>query len=336
MRRTVHACLALALLATVEACPICLTLPEKSAADHLLAAKTVVLAREDPERPFHFAAIETLVGEPESGEIDLFLDSVTRRLLKAHPERTVVLARIRDKAEWVWRRLGVSDAEFGPVVREIVSQRATWKKDPQARVTYFGERLSHSNGQVRELARLEIAAAPYEEIRKLGRAVPREELRRSLRNVREVAWHPLYILLLAQSGHPDDRAYLLESFDSAARLGSSQRLAAWATAFVELRGRDGLAVIEERYCHNVDRTRAEIEAIVQALSVLGTGGPGELQTPIVALYRTLLQHHPAMAPQVGRDLEAWGWLDDDFASFLGLQPREADFEAELRRREEER
>ena len=328
------ACLMLALLPAAWGCPICLTLPEESAADHLLAAKTVVLAREDPERPFHLAAIETLVGEPESGEIDLFLDSSTRRLLKTRPDRAVVLARVKEKSEWVWRRLGVSDSNFGPVVREIVAQRATWKKNPQARVAYFGERLAHPDRQVRELARLEIAAAPYKEIRKLGKVVPREELRRSLRNIRDAAWHPLYILLLAQSGDPEDRAYLLESFDAAARFGSSLRLAAWATAYVELRGRDGLAVIEERYGRNPGRSRSEIEAIVQALSVLGTGGSADMQGRIVAVYRSLLRSHPAMAPRIVGDLEAWGWLDDDFALLLAQPRQERSFEEELRRRGE--
>ena len=65
------------------ACQICFPIPRNSAADHLIAADRVVLARENPEKPFSLKAVEVLKGDGDGPEIDLFLDSSTRRSLPA-------------------------------------------------------------------------------------------------------------------------------------------------------------------------------------------------------------------------------------------------------------
>ena len=56
------------------ACSICVPMPTQTLADRLHASDTVVLAREDPARPLHFRAIETVTGPPVEAPIDLFLN----------------------------------------------------------------------------------------------------------------------------------------------------------------------------------------------------------------------------------------------------------------------
>ena len=90
--------LALALLAglllqTAHACQVCIPFPTKTLADRLLEADALVLAREDPQRPFHYVAVETLKGEPGDAHIDAFLPSANRRVLAQFPQRHMLLAR---------------------------------------------------------------------------------------------------------------------------------------------------------------------------------------------------------------------------------------------------
>ena len=192
------------LAAPTLACQICIPFPKKSAADFLIESDSVVLAREDPERPFHFSSIETLKGEPGDGPIDLFLDSSTRRLLAAHTDRSVVLVKRVVKEEPSWNRIGIADAETEPVVRAVLEpRRRAGRNTRRKRIDFLRfsprpQKLSRSA----TLAHLEVARAPYREIRQLRDALPRETIHAFLANVRYVEWHALYILLLAQSENP--------------------------------------------------------------------------------------------------------------------------------------
>ena len=85
----------------VNACVICVPYPTKTAADYLVDSDTVVLARENPDKPWSYVPVETLKGEMTLSPIDHFLNSTTRRMLEIHPERGVVFVRdAADKTEW--------------------------------------------------------------------------------------------------------------------------------------------------------------------------------------------------------------------------------------------
>ena len=316
------------------ACQICIPFPKKSAADFLIEADAAVLAREDPERPFHYAPVEILKGRLDGEKIELFLDSTTRRGLAANPERSVVLVKSKDGASDSWRRIGVADEDLGPVVRSVLKASVAWEKKPEERTAFFAKRLGHENDQVRALAHLEIARAPYHVIRDCAGALSREEIRAFLKNYQYVEWHALYILLLAQSEHPDDRKLIENSFDASARYQSTLRLAAWATAMVEIHEEAAIVEVEKRYFRNASRKPEELKAVIQALSVQGTNGHTHLRERIVESYGVLLQHHPAMVPQIFGDLEAWKRPEfaGEVSSFLAGNPQGLDFKTMLRLR----
>lgn len=228
----------------------------------------------------------------------------------------------------------MADESLGPIVRDILKASAIWKKEPKRRIAFFAKRLGHGNSQVSTLAHLEIARAPYSEIRKCSEILRREEIRRFLNNFRYVEWHPLYILLLARTGDPVDHQLIIDSFESAARFSSTLRLAAWATALIEIQEEEAILEIEKRYFRNTTRKPEELKAVLQALSVHGTNGHTHLRDSIVASYKVLLKHHPSMAPQVVRDLTAWKRTEfaDEIAAYLAARPRNLDFQTTLRLR----
>ena len=321
-------------LAGAGACQICIPFPQKSTADFLIGADAVVLAREDPARPFHLAAVKVLKGEPGTSSIDLFLDSSSRRMLSLNPDRSVVVVRRIENGEEAWRRLGTADQDFAPLVGEILQRAPSWQADATLRPKFFAKLLGHANPQVSTLAHLEVARAPYSEIRSLDSPLDRDELNAFLKNFRYIEWHALYILLLAQSGDQRDQRLISESLRSATRFGLTTNLAAWSTAAIELEGEEAIDFIEKEYFHNPERSAKELEAVSLALSTHGTNGRTELRDRIVASYATLLAQHPSMTAKVALDLIAWKRreLAAEVADFITANPRAFDFQTTLRLR----
>ncbi|MEJ2322440.1 MAG: hypothetical protein P8Z31_08915, partial [Gammaproteobacteria bacterium] len=156
------ALLASLLVSTADACQVCIPMPVKTLADRLLEADALVLAREDPERPFHYVTVEVLKGEPGDAPIDAFLPSMDRRILARYPERHMLLARAKPDAGW--SAMGIADAGYEGFVRRILGHAGTWKpmeSDNLQRLAEFAPLLGHDDIRLHEAAYLEIARAPY-------------------------------------------------------------------------------------------------------------------------------------------------------------------------------
>ncbi len=315
-----------------SACQICVPYPKRSAADDLIDSAVVVLAREDPRKPFTFEIVEALKGEDDGSKIDLLVDRTTRRRLELYPEDAVVLAKRDEKSDW--KRLGLADAAFDPVAREILRLAPTWNEQPMLRINYFSDLLGHADAQIRAVAHLEIGSAPYKEIMSLKHPLSREEIYAFLKNFRYAEWHSLYILLLGQSDVAEDRQYIAKRFHNAAAFSTTIQLAALTTAFIEKEKSKAVAAIEKLYFEGERRTEAELKEIVKALSVHGTNGHVDLRGEIVAAYATLIAHHPAMTPMVANDLIAWNRseLATEVADFEKKNRRVLDLQTSMRLR----
>ena len=292
-----------------RACSICIGLPTETAADIVIASGCVLLAREDPKRPFSFAPIEVLKGRFDGEPIDLLVDSVTRRTLKADQTRHVVLAQEAPGGDW--RRLGVTSAAYEAVLRRVLLLATEWKGEAgrKRRIEYFVSLFGDEDSAVHRLAYLELGRAPYPVIRKLGRRVKPEQIAPYLERVQYLEWRSLAILLEAHSSDPDVRRKIVERFKAVEPLGLTTNLAAWATAAIEVDQAAAIQQISDRYLSDPDRSEEELQAVLEALSLHGTEGHTHLRDEIVAAYSTLLQGHPELAGQVAKDLQAWDRFD---------------------------
>jgi hypothetical protein len=315
-------------IGTAQACQICVPIPTESAADHILAARTVILARE---AAFAYQPVEVLKGKAPEAKIDLLVDSATRRLLAANPERSVLLV---ESPNGEWRRIGLADAEVKSITRKVLVSGVKWEAEPRSRVAYFSNLLNHANPQLRKLAHLEVGRAPYDEIRRLGEALTREEIRTFLADLRYMEWHPLYILLLAQNPDAEDRATIVKSFRSAARFRTTTRLAAWATAYVEIEGEKAIAEIEQTFFKTGERSVEELREVAKALSVHGSNGDKNMRDRIVKAYEVLVANYPSLTPQVATDLIAWKRteLAEAVGKYVASKPAGIDFGTTLRLR----
>ena len=287
------------------ACQICIPWPKQTLADRLLDSDAVVLAREDPDRPFHFVAIETLKGEPGPAPIDAFLNSQARRRLAVEPDAAMLLGR--ETGSGKWQTLGIASGDYERVVRRILAFADDWRPgetDDPARLREFTRWLGHPDRRLHELAYLEVGRAPYASIRRVSAEVPLETVRAMLDDPRYLEWRSLAILLLAESGAPSDRARVRQTMRDKQRLSSTLNLDAWATAYLAVIGPAAVAELTSWYFNDANRSRDELRAIVRALSVHGANDP-QLRGPIVTAYRTLVGIHPQSAPEVTRDLIAW-------------------------------
>ncbi len=304
----------------VKACLVCIPYPQMTAADYLIASDSVVLAREDPERPYHFALVAVLAGDPVDKPIDLFLDSLTRRRLAADSTLSVVLAEQDGK----WRPLGLATEDFETVVRQILRLAPQWRTaapDSPQRLEFFADLLGHDDRQIHQLAFVEIGRAPYSMIKRLSGKVSKEEIHLFLHNPLYRDWHSLYILMLAQDADERARETITASMNSAQRFALTTNLAAWATAFIEIYQAAAITKIDKWYFHNENRTQEELLEVFRALSVHGNEGHRHLRDRIVQSFGVLLDNHPTMAPHIAKTLMGWQrWdLAEPMAGILASQ-----------------
>ena len=297
-----------------QACLICLPVPTTSPVDYLLGADLIVVAREDPGAPYWLTPTQILRGDATGIDRSFFLEAPLRPGPSLDRNREVICAygsHLGDsQPEWV--RVGDASADFNLLVAEILQNREQWQSHPGKRATYFSRYLGHQNQQIRMLAHLEVARAPYDQIREFKGILTFPELRSSLQNFRLTDWHPLYILLLAQSGQGEDLTLISGKVRSAAETGLSLHLAAWVTGWLEIEPESALQFLEREYLSGNPRDAAEIRAIFRALSVHGNRGHQHLRERIAEAYRAILHQQPQMAPGVVNDLmnwQQWGLAD---------------------------
>lgn len=294
------------------ACTICIGMPEKTAADLLLKNHCVVRARQDADNPFAYSPLEILKGRYDHVEIDLLVDSLTRRRLSIDANCSVLLVQESERAGW--RNLGVMSDEFESVVRRILLFASEWQGEsgPQKRVEYFLSLFGSEDHSVHELAYLELGRAPYAVIRKLGERVQRSDIGPMLDRAQYLQWRSLAILLLGHSDNLADQQEVTDAFHTAERLRLKTNLAAWATAAIEVRQGAAVDFIADRYFSNPRRSPDELEAVIKAMSLHGAEGHTHLREKIIACYLRLVEVHPRTATRVAKDLSAWN--RDDLAA----------------------
>ncbi len=289
------------------ACLICLPVPTTSPADYLLESELVVVAREDPGAPYWLRVVKTLKGDASGVDREFFLEGALQPGPSLNRNREVICAygSREGRSQPEWARIGNADVAFAPLVDEILERGEQWKADPKERASFFAKYLSHRNQQVRSLAHLEVARAPYDQIREFAGALSPEELRSSLQNFRLTDWHPLYILLLAQSDEDIDHQLIAGKVRAAAKSGRSLHLAAWLTGWIEFNPDAAFDFLQENYLSGPARDATEIRALALALSVHGNRGHQYLRPRITQAYQQILERHPAMATGIVTDLMTW-------------------------------
>lgn len=278
------------------ACPVCIDRPEATLADRLLRAEAVIVAREDPSQPFHFAPVSVLKGTVGAAPIPLLLDSATRRRLAIRPETGVLLLRDGDD----WTRAGFADTVWRDTAVTILREGPRWSGAPDERFRFFDALLHHADDRVRHLAIDELSRAPYGLIRAMRRPIDGATARRALADRFEIPWASFYILMLGLSDRPDDHALIRDRNADIARLGGSRELGAWATALIEIDGAPALGRLAQAWFETPGRDAAALRDVITALAVQGREGDPTLRPTILATLGAV----PLIRPDLGGSVAA--------------------------------
>ena len=187
------------------ACMVCIPFPEKTATDRLLEASAVVLARENPGKPYSYASIETLKGKIDRPAISLFLDSATRRRLSVNPDDAVVLGL--DGSNGQWTMISYATPAYQALVEDILERSTDWRQlgSSESRAAFFLSYLTAPDFRIHNLAYLEVGRASYGLIRRADTIVPATQIHRFISDPKYLEWHALYILLLGVDANAEGR-----------------------------------------------------------------------------------------------------------------------------------
>ena len=300
--------------APARACMVCIPFPEETVVDVLLGADVVVLARENPDKPFSYLAAEVIKGNLNNPEIDLFVTSSMRRRLNSNPQRYALLALQKKSSEASgsgstgnWRPLGYANERYEKIARDVVTQSARWRDRQHAgeRAAYFMPYLADADRNIHEIAYLEIGKAPYDTIREADGFVSPDQISNFLSDPLYLEWQRLYILLLGFEAAPEEANLIRERMADLARYDTDFNLSAWATALIEVDGTDAIDWLQRHYLENPGRNSTIVLEAVKAMSVHGSRNPAPLRNRIAEAYAALVQAHPDLSGWVARDLTAW-------------------------------
>ena len=296
------ACLAFAGAHSALACGVCVEKPEKTVSDRILNADTVVIAREDRDQPYSFAPVTFLAGAAHDTPIPYLVDSATRKRLDRNPEDGVLMLRKGNE----WTRAGYANAAWRHTADQILKHGARWQNDPKARFTFFEAYLHGSDPFLRHLAIDEVSRASYDLIRGMAQPIEGAVARQALSDQTKIPWQSFYILMLGLSDRDEDHALVRERMSTAARIGSSSQLQAWATALVEFDGAEGVRVLVDNWLVAPHRSPQALRAVIAAMTTHAQHGDTSLREPLLAALARLPQRRPDVVGTVAVAFELIG------------------------------
>lgn len=299
-----------------RACPVCIDLPERTVADHVLEDWIVVLARADSENPFRFAPVEILRGSRDDiadvPPIPFLIDAATRRAMARNPDLSVLLTygppadyTGRTPGSGLWYRHIAITPDRRALLDTVLTDGALWDwgmtTDPD-RFGFFAARITDPDPVLQRMALTEISRAPYAMIRQIHSAPPAAELLERLTRATAFPLTPITILLLGLDDSPAAVAVVRRGFDRALA-GAGLSPGAWIVAGIE---RDGTEALTRATARLRDTTLSfeDRRDILTALTVTGTARP-DLRPVIVPALVDTVERHPAHAGDLAYSFYTW-------------------------------
>jgi hypothetical protein len=288
-----------------SACAICFGGMRITVAQQLAAtdrAALVVAARDGTS----VEIVETIKGGGTRGDVLGAAEHGIEPRLLAAPGPLLI---VRNDLTRQWTSVGTVSIERADFLRRVASgapgesaSEAQWR----AYVAYLLPYLDDRESLVEKTAHAEFERAPYSALRSLK---PRLNVAKYRAALDDPHVQSLYTLLYGIAGSPADAGPIERRIDAAWTAKAASNLSALLAADLELRGASRVAWIEKMYFENRDRTLAEIEAALLALSVQGSANAAVPRERVIAAYRSFIKERKPMAALVTQDLAAWKYWD---------------------------
>jgi hypothetical protein len=294
------------------ACPICFNGRVVTVSQQLDAADQVVLAV--PLTGGQFRIVDVVKGD---GQIDAIItEPVSRADAAIGSGRPLLL--FRNALGQRWSSAGNLDLKHAEWLRRLLAAGPPTDTSWRERVLLAVSYLENPEPFAAEIAFSEISRAPYTIQRLLKPALDAQAIERWLADPALANRRPTYTLLLGITGGPDEASRLEQRIDAARTSRDATNLAAMLAADLELRGASRVDWIEKTYFADPDRTLAEIDAALLALSVHGEADGVVPRARVIAAYRYFIAARKPMAGFVAQQLADWAHWDatDAYATLI--------------------
>lgn len=239
--------------------------PKATLIERLLEADSIVLARPSATNPFRFEITQYLRGIQNVVPPPFLVDSTTRRLMRLTPRSQILFARSAETGDW--HRLATVDAEFDPLLQDILLSLPKWQDDESSRAIFFANLLWHNNPRVHELALRELDLASYSTLQALNLKVDPTRLRANLDVLTEMDLRAIRILLLGFSPQDPGLSKFLQHRITQSARNDGDMLGAYALSLVELDGQGASHWLAKVHLSNRAYTYNTRSALVQAFAM---------------------------------------------------------------------
>lgn len=290
--------------------------PQPTLVDRLMASDHVVLARSASGDPFRFKASAAIEGPLASVDIPHLVDTTTRRRLAIDQTAQVLFAR--DGAYGPWERMAFVDAEFDPVLSDIVERLPRWMSGDDAdRFGFFAGLLNHPDPVIHELALRELDQADYALLKSLDLDVPVDRLLDRLDVLSEMNLKPIRLLLLGLSDRSELAGLMEHRLRSLIGTGGTN-LGAYATALLEQRGSASVTWVAGELLSDPTASMDSKEALIAALAIQSTVPDSGMSFEIQHAMDLAVTQDPRLAAAVARQFgQRFDWsLDTSLAKVL--------------------
>ena len=335
------------------ACPVCISAPERGAAQRLIEDDFVVLARPSEENLFRFQVVEILRGDAAAieaaPEIPFLVPSVLRRQMASDASLWAVVSYgppepdtanpgfLGNVGQRVWTLIAVVQPESRRIIEEITKAPGWGVPRPGTsdapRFEYFANMHAHPDLRLRTIAWRELRTWPYERLRRIPLDLTASELRAILVDKNAIPDQPLAILLLANHNSDEARAATRSGAQNALSGGSDLTLGAWVVGLLELEGEDAIQPVANKILWPADVTDRRRQAALTGLITAADALP-ELRAPVAATLAETARLHPDLLAETAAALMNWrdGQLAADVAAALDARDSRLPAEEFLLRR----
>jgi hypothetical protein len=196
-------------------------------------------------------------------------------------------------ADWARRLIALSDS--------VDLTPAQWT----TRIGSFLPDLENIEPLLAQAAYEEIASAPYAVLRSAAPRPSAAQLLRWLDTPALAARRPLYALLLGFAGNQASAESLQQRMAGLRSTGDGSALSAMIAAWLELRGPEGVALVERQYLSGPSAHEMGVSAALLALSVHGGDGQRVGRSRVVQAYRHFAAQATPWPGLVASDLGNW-------------------------------
>jgi hypothetical protein len=308
-QRSTISMLLLVIAIGAAACPICFGGLTLTTAQQIAAAQRAVLAQPSADGK-EMRVVAVIKGDATVGEL---LSGDSYRVDPKTLDAASPLLMLHSDLSQAWMAVGSIGVEHADWLRRLVRATPGANASPSASEAQWRDyvamllpNLNSPDPIAADLAYTELSRAPYAVLRTLK---PRLDATELARFVDDPARQQLHTLLLGIAGGSEAAAAVERRVDAASRSNDATNLAALLAADLELRGAGRLPWIEKAYFSDRNRTVAEIEAVLLALSVQGTANGAVPRERVIQTYRTFMRERKPMAGRVVQDFAAWSYWD---------------------------